>query len=245
MTVGRVGLGVLSMAERSPTGEDRAYLEWHLLDHLPEQYQLEGLLYGQRWTSTAACRAARAAESERFAPVTHVVQYLMADPPEGVVDRFLDLGAQLAAAGRYGTRLPSVLLGGFEPVGARAAARASVSSAVVPFRPNTGAYVVLEEPPAPEQADAYDTWLTEEHLPELVEVDGVAGGWWFRPGQVRTDRLDAGGLWLTVLYLDGDPVRVAEEMGDHLRDRWARWSLAPALAAPFVTVRPWSWPEVG
>ena len=245
MTVGRVGLGVLSMSERSPAGEDRAYLEWHLLDHLPEQYQLDGMRYGQRWASTPACRAARAAASERFEPVTHVVQYLMADPPDQTVDEFLDLGAQLAAAGRYSTRLPSVLLGGFVPVGASAAPRVAISAEVVPFRPNTGVYVVLEEKPAPDQVDAYGEWLTREHLPALVEVDGVAGAWWFSPGAVRTDRLDAAGLWLTMLYLDGDPASVGRSLAEPMQERWARWSVTPALAAPFVAVRPWAWPEVG
>ena len=115
----------------------------------------------------------------------------------------------------------------------------------MPFRPNTGVYVVLEEPPPDAAAAAYGAWLTDEHLPDLVDVDGVAGGWWFTPGQVRADRLDAGGLWLTVLYLDGDPVQVAVALIDHLRARWDRWSLTPALAAPFVAVRPWSWPDVG
>ncbi len=142
-------------------------------------------------------------------------------------------------------RLPSVLLGGFVPAGACAAARVSVSPEVVPFRPNTGAYLVLEEPPAPEVADAYRAWLTDGHLPALVEVDGVAGAWWFTPGEVRTDRLDASGLWLTMLYLDGDPVDVARALADQLRGRWGEWGLTPALAAPFVAVRPWAWPEVG
>jgi hypothetical protein len=245
MTLGQVGLSVLSMAEGSPAGEDAAYLEWHLLDHLPEQYQLDGMRYGQRWASTPACRAARAAESDRFAPVAHVTQYLMGDPADGVVDRFLDLGAQLAAAGRYSVRLPSVLLGAFVPTGASAAARVSISPEVVPFRPNTGLYLVLEEPPADGTPAADGDWLAGGHLPALVEVDGVAGAWWFTPAQIRPDRLDAGGLSLTALYLDGDPVEVARALVDPLRARWDQWGIAPALAAPFVAVRAWSWPDVG
>jgi hypothetical protein len=243
--IGQVGLSVLSMAGRSPTGQDADYLEWHLLDHLPEQYQLDGLRYGQRWASTSACRAARAAASERFAPATHVTQYLMGDPADGVVDRFLDLGGRLAAAGRYSVRLPSVLLGGFEPAGARAAARVSVSPEVVPFRPNTGLYLVLAEPPGVGSAAEYAAWLTDEHLPALVQLDGVAGAWWFTPAAVRPDRLDAGGYWMTALYLDGAPADVAGALADALPVAWERWQVTPALAAPFVAVRPWAWPEVG
>jgi len=244
MTVGRVTYSVLSMGERSPTGDDRAYLEWHLLDHLPEQYQLDGLLLGQRWASTAACRAARAAESERFAPVAHVTQYLMGGDPASVIDPFLDLGAQLASVGRYPVRLPSVLLAGFVPVAGQAATHAAVSTGVVPFRPSTGVYLVLEEPPAA-GVDAYEAATIDDELPALAELDGVAGGWWFSPGDVRPDRFDAGGLRLLLLYLDRDPVEVAAALGEQLRARWAQWSVTPALAGPFETVRAWSWPEVG
>ena len=249
MTVGRAGYSVLSMAERSPTGQDREYLEWHLFDHLPEQYQLDGLLLGQRWASTPACRAARAAASPRFEPVAHVTQYLMADDaahdPTPVVDAFLDLGATLARAGRYPVRLPSVLLGGFVPVAGRAAPRAAVSAGVVPFRPSTGVYVVLEGAPAGDGAAGFEAWVVDDELPALVEIDGVAGVWWSRPGDVRTDRLDAAGLWLTALYLDGDPIDVSAALTPRLHARWERWSTTPALAAPFETVRPWALPTVG
>jgi hypothetical protein len=244
MTVGRTTYSVLSMGERAPTGDDRSYLEWHLLDHLPEQYQLEGLLLGQRWASTPACRAARAAESDRFAPVAHVTQYLMAGEPAAVIEPFLELGARLASEGRYPVRLPSVLLGGFVPVAGHAAMQAAVSTGVVPFRPSTGVYLLLEPPP-PGGADAYTEATIADELPALAEVDGVAGGWWFSPGDVRPDRFDAGGLRLLTLYLDDDPVEVAGALGERLRERWARWSVTPALAGPFETVRAWSWPDVG
>ena len=35
-----VRLCVLSLSARSPDGDDAAYIEWHSLDHLPEQYSL-------------------------------------------------------------------------------------------------------------------------------------------------------------------------------------------------------------
>jgi hypothetical protein len=239
-----VGLAVVSMAARSPSGDDAGYLEWHLLDHLPEQYQLDGLRHGQRWASTPACRAVRAAESERFAAVDHVTQYLMADPPDQVVDDFLDLGARLRAAGRYPARLPSVMLAGFVPQVAAAAARVLVSDGVVPYRPNRGAYVILERPPDGDEGTRYRTWLEHEHLPELVGSAGVAGAWMLAPGRVRPDRLDADDLELTILYLDGDPAEVGAALAGRLRGRWDGWESTPVLAAPFETVRPWAWDRV-
>ena len=44
-----------------PVSNHAEYLDWHLHDHLPEQHRLPGLRHGQRWVSTPACRAARAA----------------------------------------------------------------------------------------------------------------------------------------------------------------------------------------
>ncbi len=42
----RVKVGFFSLHRHSPTGDDRPYLEWHQLDHMPEQYQLPGLVAG-------------------------------------------------------------------------------------------------------------------------------------------------------------------------------------------------------
>ena len=45
----RVKVGFFSLTDHSDDGDDRPYLEWHQLDHMPEQYQLPGLVAGQRW----------------------------------------------------------------------------------------------------------------------------------------------------------------------------------------------------
>ena len=48
----RVKVGFFSLSHASPSGDDRPYLEWHQMDHMPEQYQLPGMILGQRWAST-------------------------------------------------------------------------------------------------------------------------------------------------------------------------------------------------
>ena len=42
----RARVGVFSLAQRSPTGHDAEYLAWHLLDHQPEQYRIDGVRSG-------------------------------------------------------------------------------------------------------------------------------------------------------------------------------------------------------
>jgi hypothetical protein len=123
--VNRVKLGFFSVSDRGESDDDiddRAYLAWHQLDHMPEQYQLPGMIHGQRWVSNDACRAARAAASGVFEHVHHVVLYLMGDPVEQTIDDFFDLGSRLAHLGRFPRDLPRRFLGGAAaPGGARIA----------------------------------------------------------------------------------------------------------------------------
>ena len=56
----KVQIGFFSFTEITDPAEHRSYNEWHQLDHMPEQYPLAGVVFGQRWVSTPACRRARA-----------------------------------------------------------------------------------------------------------------------------------------------------------------------------------------
>lgn len=213
----------MSMSARSPDGNDAAYLEWHALDHRPEQYSIPGIQRGQRWVSTPACRAARAAGDERFTATDHVMQYLFADPLEPALDRFFALGAELGAAGRMPIRLPAVELGGYELVHRVTAEHALVRPEVLPWRPCHGAYLLIER--GVEDAGGDD----------LARVDGVAGFWRHRGGAFHPRLADTTGLHLTVCYVDGDPVATGERLSEVVDAGRA------LLAAPFVNVIPWAW----
>ena len=224
-----VRVGVFSMSARAPAGFDRDYLEWHGLDHLPEQYRIDGLRNGTRWVSTPACRAARATSDPRYDAVDHIVAYLFAAPVDVALDRFFTLGAELREAGRMPLRLPLVELAGFVRRGGATAARALVDADVLPWRPTRGIYLLIERgTPAPPDA--------------LLDVPGVAGVWSFEGTDSLHERLAAtDDLRLTVAYLDGDPPDVAARLPEVLAPRWASGATSPLLAAPFVTVVPWRW----
>lgn len=233
-SVGRHGgsdvrIGVLSMSARSPEGEDARYLEWHGLDHLPEQYRIAGVRSGARWVSTPACRDARAASVARYDGVDHVVCYLFADPVREALDTFFALGADLRAAGRMPVRLPPVELAGYELRGKVAAPRVLVGADVLPWRPCRGVHLLLErgEPAAPDA---------------LVAVPGVAGVWSYEGSASLHPRLSpVVGVHLTIAYLDDDPATTAGRLGPVLAERWSSGAVEPLLAAPFVTVVPWAW----
>jgi len=107
-----IKVGFFSLSRRAADGDDRGYLEWHQLDHMPEQYQLPGLLLGQRWASTPACEKARAVSVDEWAETAHVVCYLMGNPVEETLEEFYTLGRLLAEKGRMARSLPSQYLAG-------------------------------------------------------------------------------------------------------------------------------------
>jgi hypothetical protein len=232
-----VKFGVISLSGSSETGEDSEYLEWHQLDHMPQQWEIPGLVFGQRWVSTPECRAARAVETDRFAPVNHVMHYLWGEPLAPSIDDFFTLGAHLAKIGRFPYRLPAVMLGGFDLVATHADSTPPVTPNVLPFRPNEGMYLVLE---ASDRGEGPTAWASDDAA-ALLAVDGIAGFWHFNPGSLRTDRFDTDGFSATVCYLDGDPVATAGRLDPVMADRWKREAITPAFAAPFSALRPWAW----
>lgn len=224
-----VRAAVLSMSARSADGHDADYLEWHGLDHLPEQYRIPAIRSGTRWVSTPDCRAARAASAERFDAVDHLVAYLFADPLGAGLDAFFALGADLRAADRMPCRLPMVELAGYELTNLAAARRVLVGADALPWRPARGVYLLIEQGPA---------------LPiePLLGVPGVAGAWSYTGSASMHDRLTStDGLCLTLAYLDGDPPEVARSMAHTLATRWRSGATTALLAAPFITVVPWAW----
>ena len=233
----KIKFGVFSLSASSPDGDDSRYLRWHHLDHLPQQYEVTGMLYGQRWVSTSACRALRPVQSERFEPVNHVVHYLFGEPVAQSVDEFFALRDHLIEIGRFPEWLPNRLVAGGEPVEAHAAASALVSAEVVVYRPNRGAYLVIEQADPP---SAGARW-SPEHVERLLAIDGVAGFWSFAPTALRPDEFSKSGYSVAVCYLDEDPVAVAPSIAAVLADRWDAGATRPAFAAPFVSLQPFDY----
>ncbi len=242
----RVKVGFFSLSHRSPTGDDRPYLAWHQLDHMPEQYQLPGLLLGQRWASTPSCRAVRAAEAEGWSAVDHVVCYQMGNPVDETIDEFMTLGRHLAEVGRYSQALPSQYRGALRLLEAHAAPRVLVAAEVVPFRPHRGVYLIVEEPTDPSERDAYLQRRHVELVPELVSVPGVAGAWTYATTPaIRRPMFSEGAYTMTLCYLDDDPATVGARLAPVLERAWENAPVRPLLAAPFESMMRWDWDRFG
>jgi hypothetical protein len=184
-------LGFFSFTEVTDPSAHEAYNAWHQLDHLPEQFTIEGISFGQRWVRSPQCSAVEAASSDRFAPFHYMTLYLLRD--EEVIAPFMELGRRLHDEDRFFAARRAVLSGPFDIVGQWAAPRVAVSAGAVPFRPSHGVYVVV----GPEvDGEAF------------VDHPGIAGAWQF--ANASRDR------HLTVAFVDGDLFGAASALGASL-----------------------------
>lgn len=250
-----VAAAFFSMSSTPAGGDEEGYLTWHLLDHLPEQYTIPGIRLGTRWRADDALAALQLAAQDDLADVRHVMSYLLAEPVEATLTEFVQLGARLREAGRYPHAATPHLLGAYERTGSWSAAGAAVTAEALPFRAHRGVYLVVERPAGPPIIDHWQAWHDAEHVPALLDVEGVAGICTYS----ATARLGEGpeqgarfglaawdprGFDVTVIYLDGDVADTAARLAPRIEDRWRGPDVIPHLAGPFrSTVTFEAWPD--
>jgi hypothetical protein len=236
----RVEAGIFSFTAPAPADDDGSYLRWHLLDHMPEQYQLPGIVLAQRWIADGDYPDHRIAAAGPLGDIGNVVSYLVADPVEQTFAEFMDLGRRLADKGRVPERRPSLALRMLALLHQQAAPRVLVSDEVVPFRPHRGVMVVVEEPTGA-RPDRWLQWLRTDHYPSVLEVPGTAGAWMF--GSTRAWTLPAAArgdaVYATVLYLDDDPLAITKALTPLIERRWASGDVRPLFAGPLRTMVEW------
>jgi hypothetical protein len=181
-------LGFFSFTEVTDPSAHEAYNAWHQLDHLPEQFTVDGLTFGQRWVRSPRCQAAEASTSPLLERFHYLTLYLMRD--EGVLPAFFALAERLRAEDRFFAARRALLSGPFDVVGRWAAPRVAVSAEAVPFRPSRGVHVVVGPP-----VDGA----------EMVGRPGVAGVWQFADAP--------GGRTVTLAFVDGDLWQASAAIG--------------------------------
>lgn len=239
----RVKAAFFSLTPPAPADDDGSYLRWHLLDHMPEQYQLPGIQLALRYIADGDYLTSRIAGAGPLADVGNVVNYLVGEPVQQTHDDFMELGRRLAERGRFPHRRPTIQLRMPALLAWYAAPGALVSAEVVPFRPHRGAVVLVEEPVADEvDVAAWLRWLHREHYPALLATPGTAGAWMY--GDTRTWKLHTAARadtpqYTTVVYLDDDPLRVTADLRALVEDRWASGAVRPRFAGPLRTMIEW------
>ncbi|HEY1738153.1 MAG TPA: hypothetical protein VGI86_05555 [Acidimicrobiia bacterium] len=248
--------GFFSFTEVTDPAAHHSYNEWHQLDHMPEQFPLDGIVFGQRWVWPPARRTSaqggpgvrNAGDAVAVAPfdrVHYVTLYLMREPLDTTLTEFLDLGKQLGRVGRFHRDRHAHLSGPFELIDTRAAARVQISAEAVPYRPHGGVHVIVESLVGDDHACAgYDTWWRDEHAPALCGLDGVAGVWQFE----TSSRFDAH-IWrpgprrVTVAWIDGDLDHTSSALAllDGTRESRSQGIASADMIATLETITPWQW----
>jgi hypothetical protein len=241
LIVTKIKVGFFSFVEVTDPSAHHSYNEWHQLDHLPEQYPIPGIAYGQRWVATPACQAARAMVCESLVPVQYVALYLMTEPVPETLREFEEVGFRLGEQGRFHHQRRSHLFGAWHLLETAVAPRVLISAEAVPFRPCRGIYVIVEEPTGP-----LDDWTRSMHtdnVPALIDVPGVVGVWSFAASPLYVnEHWKTAGSRVTVCWLDDDPVTVAAAARPVVERRWADGApVRPLLAGPLETITPWEW----
>jgi hypothetical protein len=240
----RVKAAFFSVTPPPPPGDTGEYLRWHLLDHMPEQYQLPGIVHAMRWIADGDYPATRIARSDDLPDVGNVVNYLVGDPVQQTHFDFMELGTRLAELGRFPERRPSYQLRMSALLNWYAAPQALISAAVVPFRPHRGVLLVIEEPTA-ETPNDWLQWLHTEHHPAVLDVAGVAGIWTYGSSQTWDLHPYTQGnpQYTTVIYLDQDPLATSKALTSLIEQRWTTKAVRPLFAGPLRTMTSWDvWP---
>jgi hypothetical protein len=224
--INKVELGFFSFTEITDPGEHRSYNEWHMLDHMPEQYPLDGVAYGQRWVSTPACRAARFVSEPPLDSIHYMTLYLMTEPVERTLREFMQLGRDLYKVGRFHLHRRARLSGPFPFRDSAVAPRVLISAEAVPYRPNLGVYVEVEELP-----DGRVTGDDAGHLTAVCAVPGVAGAWSFADDARR----------VTVSWLDAPPLEIRAHLDPIVARRRDASATRTVFAGPFESITPWQW----
>ncbi len=229
----RVKAGIFSLTPPTAPDDDGSYFRWHLLDHMPEQFQLPGIVQALRYTADDAHRQARIAGEGPLADTGNLMHYLVGDPVEQTLDDWLQLGARLAELGRFPHRRTSLRMAATAVLDAKASARVLVGGEVLPWRPHAGVVLVVEEP-CGDGLDTWLQWLHTDHVPGLLRVPGVAGVWTYGSTQSwRTHpAYDTSPQHVTVVYLDDDPLAAVPALTPLLQQRWASGAVRPLFAGP-------------
>jgi hypothetical protein len=200
-------------------GRHREYNEWHLFDHMPENFKLTGLQWGQRWVATPELAERRLFAQGDIAAAQYLTLYLITEPVHEALEDFYALGRTLDSLGRFFKARRPHLSGPFKLIKTYAAPRVLVDPEVIPYRPNRGLFVTVQDHVDGNTSRALDEarqWYDQVHIPDLLAVRGVAGCWWFEAmsgvhastGAEPNPR----GRTIRAYWLDDDPIAFLDDL---------------------------------
>lgn len=221
-----IDVAYLSFTAQKP-GEHALRSEWHQIDHMPEQYAIPGIAWGQRYVSPPSCIDARLAQVGLLSEVEFLIVYFMHEPIDETLADFGALADDLRAQGRMFDS-EGKLRGAFTIGERHASPRALVRPEVVPYRPHRGIYVTLSSQPMAIERD------------RVLATPGVAGYWTMAVDPAHHASYSTPGrYYAAMVYLDEPVLGVTAELNRLFGPA------APSLlfAGPFVVTTFFAWDQ--
>jgi hypothetical protein len=235
----------LALSRMTDPARHRTENELFQLYHQPELRSLQQIAWVDRFVNAPDC-ARHATHEATYTLDYAAISWLRGDARAGAraLSEHFERAAQLGLHSR-GWAEP-VFEGFFVPLKGYVRKEALLSAEALPFRPNTGAFVMLSEFFRHHDADAEDVfrWYDQTRIPQLLDCAGAAGAWTFgarefyAPGRDLTKPTQR----LTVIYLDGDPLKFAHDVAAHSKALRDTTSVEKILfAGPLLAIMPWKW----
>jgi len=248
----KITTGFFSFTEITDPKEHRAYNEWHMLDHQPEQFPIAGVHWGSRWVLSPACRKLATTTEPPFDKIHYMTLYLMGEPLDATLREFGELAAVLSSMGRFHRHRRSHVSGPYNLLRASAVPRVRISAEALPWRPNMGLFVTVYEPGDDlGRFDEYEAWRDTVHHPDVLSVPGVAGLYQFADKQaLQPFKKGEKAKHIQVYFLDRPALEVVQDIGRR-REEWKKAGRMPdfgnarklLFAAPLEAIRvgEWDW----
>jgi len=221
----KIQLGFFSFTGDHRSQRHHSYNEWHQLDHMPEQFPLDGIAFRATLGLDARVPGARAVSEPPLDAIHYMTLYLMTEPVERTLAESCSSGAICTRSGGS-TNTAGAALG---PVSVatrrgRAAGPDLRGGSAVP--PNRGVYVEVEEV---SDVDGESS----AHAAHLGALCALAG---WRGVVVRDDQRR-----VTVSWLDAPPLGGQRAAGRARGAAPRRIDEPHCFAGPFETITPWQW----
>ena len=121
---------------------------------------------------------------------------------------------------------------------------ALLSAEALPFRPNTGAYLIISRFHRHHDAEAEDVfrWYDQTRIPDLLECAGAVGAWTFAARDFYAPDRDLAQpmLRMKLIYLERDPLAFTDQLSK-LKSRDTSDVEEIVFAGPLRAIVPWQW----
>jgi hypothetical protein len=225
----------------------RAENELFQLYHQPELRSLPEVAWVDRWVCAPDC-AARSAQAADCRFDYAAISWLR--PPAHASARAATEHFERAAQlGLHSHAWAEATLDVFMvPLKAYVRPTALLSTDALPFRPNTGAYLIISRFHRHHDAEAEDVfrWYDQTRIPKLLDCAGAVGAWTFAARDFYApDRdLTQPMLRMTLVYLERDPLAFADQVAK-LKSHDTSSVETILFAGPLRAIVPWQWDWFG